>query len=268
MWCVLFLKQRQRNNLHWKNSTNMYGRALAHFNSKEGKSKKLLNDLMNVDFVTTGSELVALLLEAEEIKKHKPKYNRMRKADTFTHSIDWFTDKDGIVNFKIVEYEESESSLYGSTTYSSAREKLERWIDEYQLCLRYCGLTGEESICFNHQIKKCNGICNGEEEIEIYNKRAKEIIKNVTYSDSNFLILDRGRTNEERSLILIEDSKYKGYGYIDSSHQISTVSDYRDVIKQSNYYPDSDELIKGWIKSSKHFKTLILRQAQDDNRDL
>ena len=96
---------------------------------------------MNVDFVETGSELVALLLEAEEIKKHKPKYNRMRKADQFTHSVDWFLDKSGIINFKIVEYEEAENSLYGSTTYSSAREKLEKWIDEYQLCLQYCGLT-------------------------------------------------------------------------------------------------------------------------------
>jgi excinuclease UvrABC nuclease subunit len=36
-----------------------------------------LNDLYNVDFIETGSELVALLHEAEEIKKHKPTYNRM-----------------------------------------------------------------------------------------------------------------------------------------------------------------------------------------------
>ncbi len=264
---VYYFLNKDKEIIYIGKSTNMYGRALAHFNSKEGKSKKLLNDLMNVDFVVTGSELVALLLEAEEIKKHKPKYNRMRKADVFTHSIDWFTDKDNIINFKIVEYEESESSLYGSPTYSSARERLDRWVDEYQLCLRYCGLTGEESICFNHQIKKCNGICNCEEEAEVYNKRAKEIIKNVTYSDPNFLILDRGRTNEERSLILIEDSKYKGYGYIDSSHQITTLEDCKDIIKHSVYYPDSDELVKSWVRTAKHFRTFKLTPSSKMSRN-
>lgn len=258
---VYYFLNKDKEIIYIGKSTNMYSRALAHFNSKENKSKKLLNDLMNVDFVETGSELVALLLEAEEIKKHKPKYNRMRKADVFTHSIDWFTDKSGIINFKIVEYEEAENSLYGSVNYSSAREKLEKWIDEYQLCLQYCGLTEQGSICFNHQIKKCNGICKGEEEIEIYNKRAKEIIKQVTYSNSDFLIFDRGRTNEERALILIEDNKYKGYGYIDSSHQISSMDDCRDIIRLSPYYPDADELVKSWMKNSKHFKTVKLTSS-------
>lgn len=255
---VYYFLNKDKEIIYIGKSTNMYGRAIAHFNSKEGKSKKLLNDLMNVDFVETGSELVALLLEAEEIKKHKPKYNRMRKADVFTHSIDWFKDNDGIVNFKIVDYEEAENSLFGSANYSSARERLDRWVDDKQLCLRYCGLTGEESICFHHQIKKCNGICCGEEEIEIYNKRAMEIISEVTYADSDFIILDRGRNNEERSLILIEDNKYKGYGYIDSSHQISSIGDCRDVVRQSPYYPDSDELVKSWMRTAKHFKTFKL----------
>lgn len=258
---VYYFLNKDKEIIYIGKSTNMYNRAIAHFNSKENKSKKLLNDLMNVDFVVTGSELVALLLEAEEIKKHKPKYNRMRKADQFTHSIDWFRDEGGIINFKIVEHEEAENPLYSSVSYSSAREKLDKWIDDHQLCLRYCHLTGEESICFNHQIKKCNGICNSEEEVEIYNKRAEEIIKNVTYSNPDFLILDRGRTTEERSLILVENNKYKGYGYIDSSHQINTLDDCLDIVKQADYYPDSDELIKGWIKTARHFRTFKLDKS-------
>lgn len=264
---VYYFLNKDKEIIYIGKSTNMYSRAIAHFNSKEGKSKKLLNDLMNVDFVVTGSELVALLLEAEEIKKHKPKYNRMRKADQFTHSIDWFKDEEGAINLKIVEHEESESSLYSSVSYSSAREKLDRWIDEHQLCLKYCHLTGEESICFNHQIKKCNGICNGEEELEVYNKRAQELINNVTYPNSNFLILDRGRRNEERSLILIENNKYRGYGYIDATHQITTLDDCRDIVKHCDYYPDADELIKGWIKNAKHFRTFKLDAAVKNDQN-
>ena len=72
------------------------------------------------------------------------------------------------------------------------------------------------------------------------------------------MILDRGRTNEERSLILIEGSKYKGYGYIDSSHQITSLDDCKDVIRNSPYYPDSDELVKSWMKTANHYRIFKL----------
>jgi len=255
---VYYFLNKEQEIIYIGKSTNMYQRALSHFNTKENKGKKLLNDLYNVDFVVTGSELVALLHEATEIKKHKPKYNRMRKADTFTHSIDWFKDKNGIVNFKIVEFEESENAVTSVVTYSSAREKLERWIDEHQLCLRYCGLTGEDAVCFNHHIKKCNGICNNEEEIEVYNKRALEVIKQTAYAKPDFILLDKGRSYEERAVILVENNQYKGYGFIDSSHQITDIDSCRDVIKQTPYYPDSDDLVKSWMRTGKHYKILPL----------
>jgi DNA polymerase-3 subunit epsilon len=164
-----------------------------------------------------------------------------------------------------VEYDESENSLAAFTSYSTTRERLERWIDENNLCLRYCGLTGEEAICFNHQIKKCNGICNEEEDPELYNARAKDVIRQVSYANDNFIILDKGRTNEERALILIEDGKYKGFGYIDSTHQISTPEDCRDVIRQVNYYPDADAVVKGWMKTNRYYKTFPLKRSEESS---
>ena len=127
---VYYFLNKEQEIIYIGKSVNMYNRAVSHFNSKENKSKKMLNDLYNVDFIETGSELVALLLEAEEIKKHKPKYNRARKADLVTHTIDWFMDDKGIINFKIVGYEESENPLLSFVNYSTARERIEKWIDE------------------------------------------------------------------------------------------------------------------------------------------
>jgi DNA polymerase-3 subunit epsilon len=62
----------------------MYQRAISHFNSDIKKTKQLLQELYNVDFVETGSELIALLLESEEIKKHKP-YTILRERRTHLH---------------------------------------------------------------------------------------------------------------------------------------------------------------------------------------
>ncbi len=253
---VYYFLNKEKEIIYIGKSVNMYNRACAHFNSKESKSKKMLNDLYDVDFVKTGSELIALLLENEEIKKLKPKYNRVRKADVFTHTIDWFTDKLGTIHFKIESQENSSQPLQSFIGYASARERLEQWIDEFELCLSYCHLTGEEAICFNHQIKKCRGICAGEEEIESYNKRAAAIIKNYSFSNSNFVLIDRGRSNNEKSIIVIENNNFLGYGFLDENSSFSTFEECKDLISVKNFYPDTNDLIRGYLKNNK-LKTLL-----------
>ncbi|MGZ3930626.1 MAG: exonuclease domain-containing protein [Bacteroidia bacterium] len=245
---VYYFLNRVGEIIYIGKSVNVYNRAISHFNTDERKGKKMLNDLFNVDFVPTGSELIALLLEAEEIKKHKPKYNRMRKADTFTHSIDWCSDKNGIINFKLVPYEESEQPLLSFTSYMSGRERLESWLEEHELCLRYCGLTTDaEAVCFDHQIKKCKGICAGEEAAEEYNARAKKIIDKHSFEHRDFVVLDQGRRKEELSVVLVENGNYAGYGYFDTTDAVSSIAELRHAVKRTVFYPDSNLLIRGWI---------------------
>ena len=231
-------------------SVNMYNRAMSHFNSKEKKGKKMLNELFNVDFEVTGSELIALLKESEALKKHKPKFNRMRKEDNFRFCIDWFTDEKGILNLKLSEALESEQTLQSFVSYSSARERLEFWIDENNLCLTYCGLVSAEAVCMNHQIKKCYGICNGLEESDTYNFRVRKILQKYDLPHKDFIIYDKGRTSDERSLILIHEGKYRGFGYLDGSHQFNSNDELVNIIQKAAYYPDCNDLVRGFLKAS------------------
>lgn len=253
---VYYFLNKEQEIIYVGKSKNAYNRALSHFNTTEKKGKKMLNDLYNVDFVPTGSELIALLMEAEEIKKHKPTYNRMRKASEFTHSIDHFMDKRGILNFKIVPYEEAENPVLSFNTYSTARERLDALIDEYTLCLRYCGLTDEEAVCFNHQIKNCNGICCGQEEAEVYNLRANKILDKYVFKDKNFVIVDQGRNEHERSVVLVENRQFAGYGYFDAADQINTTEELKGFANRGNYYADSNDIIRGWLEKQNKVKLI------------
>lgn len=245
---VYYFLDREGSIIYIGKSVNIYNRAMSHFNTKEKKGKKMLNDLYNVDYLETGSELIALLHESEELKKHKPNYNRVRKDDNFKYSIDWFEDEKGILNLEIVDSEKSKNTLQSFVSYSSARERLDHWIEDYTLCLRYCNLTGHDSVCDHHQIKKCYGICADKEEAETYNKRVIKILNQFKFPHNQFIIFDRGRNHEERSIILVENGKYCGYGYIDNSHQFSHPSELKDIIKKTPWYPDANDLVRSYIR--------------------
>jgi len=255
---VYYFLDQDQQIIYIGKSTNMYNRALSHFNSKEQKGRKMLNELYNVDFVKTGNELIALLHENDEIKKFKPKFNRLRKADAFTYCIDWGKTEEGIIYFKIVPFEESNNALLSFTSYSSARNCLENMIDEYTLCIKYCGLADAEAVCFNHQIKKCNGICAKLEEVEIYNKRAIEITKKHAYKQSSFAIITAGRTPEERAMMLVLNNKYVGSGYFDEYTQLNAIEDFEEVVTKTDYYPDNDDIVRAWLKVNKP-KIVILK---------
>jgi DNA polymerase-3 subunit epsilon len=248
---VYYFLNNKQEILYIGKSTNMYNRAINHFNPAENKGKKLLNELYNVDFVETGSELIALLLENKEIKVHKPEFNTRQKADVFTHAIDYFNNEEDILTFKIVAHEEAKQPLLSFTSMAAAREKIEYLLDEFSLCLRYCSLTSEDAVCFNHQIKKCNGICAGEEAVEDYNFRAQKLVSQFTYDNPNFMILGKGRTTEEKSFVLILNQRYAGYGYLIKDQSYSNVEDIRAACIETVYHPDADHIIKSWMSRNK-----------------
>ena len=254
---VYYFLNKEQNIIYIGKSVNMYNRALSHFNTKEHKGKKMLNELYNVDFVKTGSELIALLLESEEIKKHKPKFNRSRVNDKFSYCIDWYRDGQGIINLHIVSMTESENPIQPYASWIKARVGLEKLIEEYSLCMNYCGLNPDGSACFNRQIKKCNGLCCEEEEIEEYNLRAGKILDEYISQDNNYALIDKGRKRGELSIILVENRKYVGYGYVYESESVNTPDEFYNYIRKAEYYPDSDIILRSWLKKSNVFKKVV-----------
>jgi DNA polymerase-3 subunit epsilon len=247
-------------------SRNMRSRAIQHFASKEPKARRWQNELYDVDFVKTGSELIALLLESEEIKKHKPFFNRARKNSSFTHAVEWFKDNNGVINFDIVPSDEAKQPLQYYTNYTSAREFLNSWIEENRLCLHMCGLFGghgdkasnEGRECFSYQVKQCVGICCGEEDAESYNKRAGVVLKEFLIASGDFMIVDRGRHNEEQALLLIENGNFAGYGYFDGADSANSPEELKGFVNRSPYHPDVNDLVRSWMRRNPKLKKINL----------
>jgi DNA polymerase-3 subunit epsilon len=103
--------------------------------------------------------------------------------------------------------------------------------------------TGSELIA---QIKYC-------EEINIhspkFNKRSKTKSKYTNYSNENMILIDKGRTLAEKSVILVENNKYKGFGYADLSYQINNLEVLKSLISTTNNYAEQNNLIIKYLKN-------------------
>ncbi len=91
------------------------------------------------------------------------------------------------------------------------------------------------------------------EEINIhkpkFNKRSKIEIKYTNYSNENMILIDKGRILSEKSVILIQDNQYKGFGYTDLNYQINNIEVLKNLISTSNGHKALNNIIIKYLKN-------------------
>lgn len=197
-------------------SKSIKQRVAQHFaNDKSKKAIELKGQIAEVKYEITGSELVALLLESDEIKKHKPRYNKLQQQSIMNYGIFAQYNLNGYIEFLIDRITKKQGDAI-ACFYNKAEavSYMNTMLDKHQLCQKLCGLYPIESSCLFYEIKKCNGACIGKESPQDYNKRAKIFINNQNENNNSYYILDQGRQSNESAIIKIDHGKYIGFGYL------------------------------------------------------
>jgi DNA polymerase III subunit epsilon len=213
---------------------------------------QLKNEIADISYESTGSELVALLLESDEIKKIKPIYNVMQKRGRAIPYYGIFKKYDpfGYVNLCIEKLKEGDEPIYTADNISSARDTMYQMIEKYNLCLAKCDLHKIGGPCFDHQLHKCKGACIGMEDAESYNLRAFEAIRKNSFQSESFLIVCEGRHLAEKSVVCVERGQYKGFGFVDLSFGEPSTEDMRDAIKKYPHNRDIQQILCTYLRRS------------------
>ncbi len=255
---VYYMHKSDGEIIYIGKSKNIKKRINQHFTSSSPKSKKIQLQVAAVTYESTGSELVALLKESEEIKKNKPIYNRALRRTIFTHALYSFNDKNGYINLKI---DKVNGSIKPITTFSnrvSAKSFMFKWVEEYKLCQKLTGIYETKGNCFNYTIKECQGACIQEESPELYNKRVSNLIEKNSYHNQNMVIVDQGRDIDERSAILIENGVFQGLGFFNLNYQINNFEVLKSIITPMQNNRDTQHIIQNFIRKNKRLKILKL----------
>lgn len=239
-------------------SKNIKKRLTQHFTNDNRKSKQIQDQVETVTYQETGTELIALLKENEEIKRHKPKFNRALRRTKFKVQLTHYTDNEGYIHLKTERTDGRKESITAYSNTMSAKANLERIIDTYDLCQNKTLYNEKSGNCFNYTIKKCKGACVQEETPESYNKRVQAFLDKHSYKNKSMMILERGRTALERSVVLIEEGVFIGVGYYNVNLEINNLEVLKSIIIPMDDNRDAKHIIQSYTRSRKRLKIIPL----------
>ncbi|MBC7748314.1 MAG: GIY-YIG nuclease family protein [Methylotenera sp.] len=253
---VYYIHNEKGNLIYIGKSRNIKKRINQHFTGTSTKCKKIQAEVFTVTYDETGSELVALLKESEEIKINKPIYNRAQRKSIFQLALYAEKDEKGYINLKLRKADGRKKEITSFTSIQEGKNALFRITSHYNLCQKLTGLYSTKTNCFQYSIKECDGACLGAISPEQYNARVQEFIEKNSFENQNMVLIDKGRSISEKSAVLIENGIYKGYAFYDLNYQIHNIEILRNIIIPMQNNRDTKSIIQGHIRKNKTLKTI------------
>lgn len=240
-------------------SNNIKARVLQHLNnSSSRKAIEMKNNIADVSFQLTGNELIALLLESDEIKKHKPLYNRQQRRSIFNYGLYHFTDEKGYLCLKYAKTIDNLSPHYAYTSQAEAREHLTKLTEQFQLCQRLNGLYPGNGACFHVHIGQCFGACCEKESPQSYNLRAEEALERYHFEYETFYIIEDGCEERQHAVVKIENGVYFGFGFVDAEALNEDPSMLNDCITRFPDNRDVRQIIRSYLKKHHPRKIIVV----------
>ena len=146
------------------------------------KTKKLVSEIINIEFIITNSEFDALLLENNLIKASQPKYNILLKDDKSFPYI-CVTNQRFPRVYSTRKLDKTKGSYFGPYTSAVNMRSVLDLVTRLYL-LRTCNFNlskenikkNKYKICLEYHIGNCKGPCENLQTEEDYNKNLSQVI--------------------------------------------------------------------------------------------
>jgi excinuclease ABC subunit C len=154
--CYL-MKDRQGTVIYVGKAKVLKNRVRSYFvGSHDGKTQRLVSEIVDFEYIVTSSNLEALILELHLIKKHDPKYNVMLKDDkTYPYIKITAEEHPRLVITRKVK--KDKGKYFGPYPNAQAANETKKLLDRLYP-LRKCR-TMPDRVCLYYHIEQCLGPC-------------------------------------------------------------------------------------------------------------
>ncbi|HET9054771.1 MAG TPA: exonuclease domain-containing protein [Cyclobacteriaceae bacterium] len=234
-------------------ANNIKKRVSGHFTgeAREWSRARIRSEIHHITYELTGNELIALILESQEIRRLWPKYNQAQKYKGEAWGIFGYTDGNGYARFSVNTIVRGAKPLARFTSKGDAWNFLWEKVREFELCPKLSGLQLAKGLCFQHQTGECKGACQGIEPAPVYNERIERAVSSFKAEGDSVAIMGQGRHADEHSVVLVEKGNYLGYGFIEKDTAIHDFETARNFIRISKETPVVQNLINSFLVNPK-----------------
>ncbi|RZK54438.1 MAG: DNA polymerase III subunit epsilon [Pedobacter sp.] len=255
---VYYFKDGKGKVVYVGKAKQLKKRVCTHFSghSISQQRQNFLKSIHSIDFQACGTELMAFILEAAEIKKLWPENNRAMKRFEQKYSLYHFEDQNGYIRLGIDKYRKNGSILYSFNNLLEGHQLLRTIATDHQLCEKLCFIQTPKLACTGHAEGTCQGACIGEESTALYNFRVKRAIKGLQDLLPSFALIDEGRSEDEKSCLWVEKGKFYGMGYISDHCDVNDLESLKSAITP---YPSNDYIMNMILSHGNQFPQKMIQ---------
>ena len=201
---VYLMKDEHDKIIYVGKAISLKNRVRQYFQSSKNHSSKVKSMVKNIksfEYIITDSELEALILECNLIKKYRPKYNVLLRDDKTYPYIKVTVNEDFPRVLKVRKVLRDKAKYFGPyTNVEAVNDTLEVIRNIYPI--RTCNVDIDRAIknnmrpCLNHHIKRCVGPCTGNVSKEEYNKMIEEIILFLSGKEEKLIEILKEKMNK------------------------------------------------------------------------
>jgi len=247
---VYIMKDEKGEIIYIGKSKSLKKRVSQYFRSQKSQLPKvqaMVKCIMEFEYIITDTEVEALILEANLIKKHKPRYNSALKDDKNYPYIKVTIKEKYPRVIKTRKIIKDNARYFGPYISVDAVNRTLQTIEEL-FPLKKCNRnleTNKDRPCLNYHIKKCLGPCNGGVTYEEYMEIVDQIL--LLLGGKHDILVDRLK---EKMMMASQELDFeRAAKYRDSINALNNLLEKQKIISTSDANQDYISMARGSDRS-------------------
>ena len=144
---------------------------------RDPKTDALVRQIRDLEYIVTDNELEALMLEANLVRKHRPRYNIILRDDKHYPFLKLTTNED-FPRLLVARRVQDDGAVYYGPFYPATAMRETLRLTRQLFPLRTCSIAIDgrlERPCIQYAIHRCNAPCTGWETREGYAKTVRDV---------------------------------------------------------------------------------------------